>query len=201
MTEGDDVLRKVSKEVTNFGGRTHVLVDDMWETLHGADGVGLAAPQIGVLRRAVVIDITGQESEDEDSEASGLPEASSASDAPPASAGDGPGVGAAGPPANINTPGGTVYELLNPEIIASEGEVLEREGCLSVPGVVGVVKRPERVTVKAMDRYGNEITVEGAGLLAKAICHEVDHLNGILFTDIAEEISKADGARSAREGE
>ncbi|MDR2163086.1 MAG: peptide deformylase [Clostridiales Family XIII bacterium] len=173
VTEGDETLRKTSKEVKNFGERTRVLLDDMWETLRNAEGVGLAAPQVGVLRRAIVIDVTEPTGEDED----GAPEYTGA------------GMLAYDPVAKaVNADGGSVYELLNPEIVASEGETCEREGCLSIPGVAGVVGRPERVIVKAMDREGNDVTVEGTGLLAKALCHEIDHLNGILFTDIAEEI-------------
>jgi peptide deformylase len=180
IVDGDEILRKKSKEVKNFGERTHTLLDDMWETMREADGVGLAAPQVGVLRRAIVIDVT--EPEAEDAEEGATPEAQGAD-------GANGGEGAANEPTEprVNIPGGSLYELLNPSIIESGGESREREGCLSVPGVSGLVKRPERVTVKATDRDGNEIIVEGKGLLAKALCHEIDHLEGVLFTDIAEE--------------
>jgi peptide deformylase len=216
VTEGDEILRKKSKEVKNFGERTHDLLDDMWETMREADGVGLAAPQVGVLRRAVVIDVTAP-GRDEDDDASptaeGAPqredEARSGADAEGADSGAEGGVDAEGavskPAADlpVNAPGGTLYELLNPEIIASEGELREREGCLSVPGLSGFVRRPARVTVKALTRDGEEISVEGRGMLAKALCHEIDHLDGILFTDIAEEITSMEAAadESARRAE
>jgi peptide deformylase len=183
IVDGDEILRKKSKEVKKFGERTHMLLDDMWETMREADGVGLAAPQVGILRRAIVIDVTDPERADAEEGAT-----SEASDAGVAADGE-PAVSepAELPELPVNTPGGFLYELLNPAIVESAGESLEREGCLSVPGVSGLVKRPERVTVKAFDRDGNEIIVEGKGILAKALCHEVDHLEGILFTDIAEE--------------
>jgi peptide deformylase len=188
ITDGDETLRKKSKEVSNFGERTRVLLDDMWETMREADGIGLAAPQVGVLRRAVVIDVTeaarAKEGEDEDEdEVAAAPVPGESTTLP------------------VNAPGGTVYELLNPEIIRTDGEALEKEGCLSVPGVLGVVLRPERVTVKALDRDGNETLVTGEGLLAKALCHEIDHLDGILFTDIAEEIVSADADGQQTEDE
>lgn len=133
---GDPVLRKVSKVVTNFEDRTQILIDDMIETMNEAKGVGLAAPQVGILKRIVVIDI-----------------------------GEGPIV------------------LVNPEIVEAKGEINEKEGCLSVPGKEGNVVRPEYVKVKAQDRRGNAIELEGEELLARAFCHEIDHLNGILYID------------------
>lgn len=147
MKFGDDILRKKCRTVTAFDDKLATLLDDMVQTLAGADGVGLAAPQVGILRRAVVIDIR-----------------------------DGKGT----------------LELVNPEIISSEGSQLGDEGCLSAPGEWGRVERPMRVTVKAFDRTGKEFTVSGEGLLARALCHEVDHLDGILFIDrIKQEIPKA----------
>jgi peptide deformylase len=213
VTEGDEILRKRSKEVKSFGERTHMLLDDMWETMREADGVGLAAPQVGVLRRAIVIDVTAPEGQDEspdtpDDDGRGGKAPGDANpgggnlDSGKASGGDNPGNAnpdgetpgddrekPAENPADlpVNAPGGQLYELINPELIASEGETCESEGCLSIPGVSGLVRRPERVTVKATDRAGNEILVEGKGILAKAMCHEIDHLDGVLFTDIAEE--------------
>jgi peptide deformylase len=157
LTEEDELLRKRSREVTSFDDRLANLLDDMWETMREASGVGLAAPQVGVLRRAVVIDVTPPVDED-DTEAE------------------------AEEPLR--------YELINPVIIESEGEIAESEGCLSVPGISGIVKRPERVKVAAFDRHGAEITVEGRGMLAKAICHELDHLEGILFIDIADSMEE-----------
>lgn len=143
--EGDEILRKRAKEVKEFNEKISDLLDDMYETMKEYDGVGLAAPQVGILRRVVVIDVGG---EDEPQK----------------------------------------YELINPEIIETEGESDGDEGCLSVPGTSGKVVRPEKVTVKAFDRNGDEITVTGEGLLARALCHEIDHLNGILFIDNARDI-------------
>lgn len=134
--EGDSVLRKSCREVTEFNDRLHILLDDMRETLIEADGAGLAAPQVGILRRVAIVSVDDE-----------------------------------------------YYEIINPEIIASEGEQTGPEGCLSVPGVYGSVSRPMRVTVKARDRYGKEFTVSGEGLLARAFCHEIDHLDGTLFKD------------------
>ena len=134
VKEGDSVLTKKCREVTKFDGRLATLIDDMIETLHLANGVGLAAPQVGVLRRVVIVDV-----------------------------GEGP------------------IELVNPKIIAYSGEQESLEGCLSCPGEWGVTRRPNYVKVKAQDRNGNEFTVEGKELLAKAFCHEIDHLEGIIY--------------------
>lgn len=137
-TKEDEILRKKSKEVKKITPRTLELIDDMLETMYDAEGVGLAAVQVGVLRRVVVIDI-----------------------------GDGPVI------------------LINPEIIdKSEKEYLEVEGCLSVPGEQGFVFRPEEVTVRALDREGKEQIIESKErFFSKAICHELEHLDGILYTD------------------
>ena len=132
----DPILRRVSREVTEINERIKILLEDMIDTMYKDEGVGLAAPQVGVLRRVVVIDI-----------------------------------------------GEGVIKLINPEIIEKEGENIDVEGCLSVPGRAGTVKRPERVKVKYLNELGEEKIIEGTGLLAKALCHEVDHLNGILFID------------------
>ncbi len=133
---GDPILRKVSREVTEINDRIKTLLEDMVETMYEYDGVGLAAPQVGILRRVVVIDV-----------------------------GEGP------------------IKMINPEIIEQEGESVDIEGCLSIPNRSGTVKRPEKVKVRYLDENGVEKTLEGTGLLARAICHEVDHLNGILFVD------------------
>ena len=135
---GDDILRKKCREVTAFDEKLWQLLDDMAETLQSQDGVGLAAPQIGILRRAVIIDVR-----------------------------DGNGV----------------IELINPVITETEGVQVGNEGCLSAPGEWCEVERPQNVKVKAFDRNGKEIEVEGNGLLARAICHELDHLDGVLFID------------------
>lgn len=133
---GDDVLRKHSRTVEKFDERLHILLDDMKETLYQANGVGLAAPQVGILRRVVVVDV-----------------------------GDG------------------YIELVNPEIISRQGKQEEIEGCLSVPGRNGITERPMEVKVKAQDRNGNWCVYKGEGLKARCFCHEIDHLDGILFID------------------
>lgn len=137
--DGDEVLRKVCKPVTQMTDRLATLIDDMFDTMYEANGVGLAAPQVGVLRRIVVIDI-GE---------------------------------------------GEPLVLINPEIVESDGEQIGAEGCLSLPGLQGEVARPQHVICKALDRDMQEITVEGEDLLARAICHELDHLDGILYKDLA----------------
>ena len=136
---GDDVLRKKCRPVEEINPRILRLLDDMVETMRAADGVGLAAPQIGVLRRIVVIE----------------------------------------------TPDSGLIELINPKIIAYSGEQESEEGCLSVPGRWGVTKRPMHVTVRALNRKGESVDITGSGLLAKAFCHELDHLDGKLYVDCA----------------
>lgn len=138
VKEGDSVLTKKCHYVTKFDDRLATLIDDMKETLAQANGVGLAAPQVGILRRVVVINIPEQEIE---------------------------------------------LELVNPEIIEKSGNQEEVEGCLSCPNQWGVTKRPMFVTVKAFDRNGKEFTVKGEGLLARCFCHELDHLDGVLFKE------------------
>lgn len=133
---GDPVLNKKCKDVVDFDERLHALLDDMAETMYENEGVGLAAPQVGIIRRAVVVDI-----------------------------------------------GSGLIELVNPVIVESSGEQTDPEGCLSVVDYVGDVTRPNYVRVKAQDRYGKEIEVEGTGFLARAFCHELDHLDGILFVE------------------
>lgn len=144
--EGDPVLRKKAKPVTKFDSRLHKLLDDMYETMLDAPGVGLAAPQISVLRRVVVIDI-----------------------------------------------GEGRIELINPEIIKTKGQQDCPEGCLSVPNRRAIVRRPEKVTVRAQDRDGNWFELTGEEYLAQAISHELDHLDGVLFIDkILEELPLED---------
>lgn len=138
-TEGDAVLRKTCREVTEMTPKLAELIEDMIDTMYEANGVGLAAPQVGVLRNIVVIDV----SEDE-------------------------------PDPII---------LINPEILETSGEQTGDEGCLSVPGKSGVVTRPDYVKVRAFDEHMNEFELEGTQLLARAICHECDHLKGILYVD------------------
>lgn len=146
LTEEDETLRKICREVQNFDKRLHLLLDDMIETLREAQGVGLAAPQVGVLRRAVVI-------ENEE---------------------------------------GEIIELINPVITEQEGAQEGAEGCLSVPGRYGIVKRPMTVTVRAQDRNGKSFTMKGEGLMGRAFCHEVDHLDGKLFTALVTRYLDAD---------
>lgn len=138
VREGDPVLRKISRPVEVFDERLWTLLDDMADTMYRAEGAGLAAPQVGVLRRVVVIDV-----------------------------------------------GEGLIELVNPVIVKKSGKQEEVEGCLSCPGQSGVTRRPMRVTVEAQNRRGKPITLSGDGLLARAFCHEIDHLDGILFKDNA----------------
>ncbi len=135
---GDENLRKICKPMPKFDLRLWLLLRDMAETMYKAEGVGLAAPQVGILRRVVVIDV-----------------------------GDDHGL----------------IELVNPEIIATEGEQAGSEGCLSVPGRRGYVVRPNKVTVRAQDRKGKHFEITGEGLLARALCHEIDHLDGVIYVD------------------
>lgn len=135
---GDDVLRKRSKEVTEFDESLSTLIDDMFDTMFRADGVGLAAPQVGILRRVCVVSIDN---------------------------------------------GITKYELVNPEIVKTKGVQRGVEGCLSCPGYNGAVERPKKLTVKAYDRSGTEHLYKVDGLTAVAFCHEMDHLDGVLFID------------------
>lgn len=135
----DDILRKKSKDVTDINKKILTLLDDMADTMYDANGVGLAAPQIGILRRVVVIDI-----------------------------------------------GEGIIELINPVILETSGEQFGEEGCLSFPGKIGDVRRPNYCKVKALNRDGKEIIIEGEQLLARALCHEIDHLDGSLYIDKVE---------------
>lgn len=134
---GDETLRKVSRPVEKITPRVLTLLDDMAETMRAANGVGLAAPQVGVLRRIVVIEVEE----------------------------------------------GQLIELINPKIVAYAGEQVGQEGCLSVPGRWGINRRPMHVTVQALNRHGEAIEISGSELLARAFCHELEHLDGKLFVD------------------
>jgi peptide deformylase len=136
LINGDETLRKQSRKIMIFDRRLYQLLDDMADTLESAEGLGLAAPQVGELKRVVVIDF-----------------------------------------------GGDIIELVNPEIVDSDGEQQQVEGCLSIPDVYGITRRPMNVKVRARNRFGRVRTYRGSGLLARAFCHEIDHLNGVLFTD------------------
>ena len=138
LTDKDPALHKVCKPVEKFDGKLHKLLDDMKETLADANGVGLAAPQIGILRRVVVVDL-----------------------------------------------GDEMLELVNPTLVETDGQQEGAEGCLSVPGRYGLVKRPYYAKVRAQDRYGDWFEAEGEELIGRCFCHELDHLEGVLFSDNA----------------
>ncbi|EPY10171.1 MULTISPECIES: peptide deformylase [Paenibacillus] len=141
--EPDEVLHQIAKEVPKITPNIQKLLTDMADTMYHAEGVGLAAPQIGILKRVIVVDV-----------------------------GDEHGL----------------IEMVNPVILSAEGEQLGPEGCLSIPGINGDVLRHQKITVKGLDRNGREITVEAEDFLARAFQHEIDHLNGVLFTEIAERV-------------
>ena len=142
VTEEDPVLRKKSRPVTEVNDRIRTILDDMAETMHAAYGVGLAAPQVGILRRMFVVQVDDEH----------------------------------------------LYELINPEIVETDGDQYGEEGCLSVPGYVGLVHRPEHVKIRGLDRNGKPVEYEGEGLLARAFMHEYDHLDGIIYTDKADNV-------------
>lgn len=143
VVEGDEVLRKRAREVEVIDERIKGILDDMIETMRAQDGVGIAAPQVGILKRMFIVEV------DEE-----------------------------------------LIELINPEILEMSGVQLEDEGCLSVPGMIGTVERPEVIKVKGLNREGEEVTYEGTGLLAIALSHEYDHLNGTLYIDKATNLRK-----------
>ncbi len=137
LTDKEPALHKVCKDVESFDGKLHKLLDDMYDTLLDSGGVGLAAPQVGILRRVVLVDI-GEE----------------------------------------------VLELINPTLLETDGEQIGAEGCLSIPGKYGLVKRPYYAKVRAQDRNGNWFEAEGEELIARCFCHELDHLDGIVYTQV-----------------
>ena len=139
LTDKEPALHKTCRQVVDFDQKLHKLLDDMKETLAEANGVGLAAPQVGILRRVVIVD-TGEE----------------------------------------------ILELVNPTLVETDGEQVGPEGCLSVPGRYGLVKRPYTAKVRAQDRYGEWFEAEGEELIARCFCHELDHLDGILYTEVME---------------
>ena len=138
VAEGDDILRKRAKEVTEINDRINSILDDMLETMREQDGVGIAAPQVGILKRMFIVEIEEH-----------------------------------------------LIELINPEIMEVDGIQIEEEGCLSVPGIIGTVERPAYVKMKGLNREGKEMIYEGTALMAIALCHELDHLDGTLFIDKA----------------
>ena len=155
---GDEKLRKTSKTVEKFDFRLRLLLNDMADTMYKANGVGLAGPQVGVLKRVIVVDV-GEE----------------------------------------------LFQLVNPEITESSGEQTGPEGCLSIPGRSGVVTRPNQVTVKAQDPHGEPVEIHAEGFLARAFCHEIDHLNGTMYVDIMDREIFADdpeyGEKDDQDGE
>ena len=139
LTDKDPALHKVCRPVVSFDAKLHKLLDDMRETLIDSNGVGLAAPQVGILRRVVLVDV-----------------------------------------------GDEILELINPEMLETDGEQIGPEGCLSVPGKYGLVKRPAWAKVRAQDREGNWYEAEGEEIIARCFCHELDHLDGIVYTEVME---------------
>lgn len=154
VKEPDEVLHKTAKEVKEVTPNVKKLLNDMADTMYDAEGVGLAAPQVGILKRLIVVDV-----------------------------GDEHGL----------------IKMVNPEIIAKDGEQFGPEGCLSIPGLNGDVRRAEQVTVKGLDENGKEVTITGTGLLARCFQHEIDHLDGVLFTDIAERVYEYTPERAGKE--
>ena len=147
VKEGDKTLSKRCRRVEKFDEKLALLLDDMIQTLKSADGVGLAAPQVGILKRVCIVDIGDEEG---------------------------------------------LIELVNPEIVLFAGKQEGADGCLSCPGEYGIVERPMYVTVKAQDRFGKEFTVKGEGLKARAFCHEIDHLDGIIFKEKVKRMLRPD---------
>lgn len=145
VTEEDEILRKHAKEVNEISPKIITILDDMLETMRDSNGLGIAAPQVGILKRMFIV-----EADDK------------------------------------------IIELINPEIIESRGSQKGEEGCLSVPGFIGTVERPEYVKMAGLDRNGNQLIVEGTELMAVALCHEFDHLDGILYIDKATDVHKID---------
>lgn len=143
VTEGDEILAKRAREVTEINARILTILDDMLETMRNNDGVGIAAPQVGILKRMFIVEVDDK-----------------------------------------------VVELINPEILETSGCQQGQEGCLSVPGLIGTVERPAYVKMSGLDRRGNNMIVEGTELMAVALCHEYDHLDGVLFVDKATEIEE-----------
>ena len=144
LTDKEPALHKVCKPVTDFDAKLHKLLDDMTDTLIESGGVGLAAPQVGILRRVFLVDVGAEENE--------------------------------------------IVEFINPEIIETDGEQVGPEGCLSVPGKYGLVKRPYYAKVRAQDRYGEWFEAEGEELIGRCFCHENDHLDGIIYTEVMERL-------------
>jgi peptide deformylase len=179
LKDGEKALLKKSRTVTDFNKRLHILLDDMRETLIEANGLGLAAPQVGVLRRVALIVDTSIESDEIDDENADGSEKQEA-------------------PAEFDI-SEHIIELINPEIVTESGEQTSSEGCLSVPGVYGMVTRPETVVVRAQDRHGEAFEIEVSELTARAVCHEVDHLSGVLFTSVAERILTEEELAEMRE--
>jgi peptide deformylase len=149
VKEGDEILRKRAREVTEINDHIRMILDDMLETMRDEEGSGIAAPQVGILKRMFIAEVDGE-----------------------------------------------VIELINPEIVETEGIQIEDEGCLSIPGMIGTVERPEYIKMKGLNREGREVVYEGTGFLPIVLSHEYDHLDGILYTDKAVNIREADRERN-----
>ncbi len=177
VTEGDPVLRKRAREVEKINNKERMIFDDMVETMRASNGCGLAAPQVGLLKRMIVVEVPDPQCEqgfhqeglanDEDL----VKEELSKDELEPERK-------------------FIVYQLANPEVVSMSGSQVGEEGCLSVPGFIGNVERPETIHIKALDYEGNSVEIQADGFLAVALCHEIDHLNGVLFTDKATDIEE-----------
>ena len=179
LKDGEKGLTKKSRVVKDFNNRLHILLDDMRETLIEANGLGLAAPQVGVLRRVALIVDTSIGAGETDGTDTELSEED-----------------------RLYLLNRQIIELVNPEIIKQDGELSASEGCLSVPGVYGLVTRPEKVLVKAQDRFGKSFEMEVSELAARAVCHEIDHLEGVIFTSLVERfLSEEELAEMAAQNE
>jgi peptide deformylase len=149
VKEGDEILRKRAREVAEINDHIRMILDDMLETMRDQEGAGLAAPQVGILKRMFIAEVDGE-----------------------------------------------VIELINPEILETEGIQIEDEGCLSIPGMIGTVERPEYIKMKGLNREGQEVVYEGTGFIPIVLSHEYDHLDGILYTDKAVDIREAERERN-----
>lgn len=188
VTEGDPVLRKRAREVEKVNNKERMIFDDMVETMRASNGCGLAGPQVGLLKRMIVVEIPDPESEAEEGEEDLLSEGGFHEE----------GLGQDKDCQEEALPGESpgkerkliIYQLANPEVISMSGSQVGEEGCLSVPGFIGNVDRPLTIHIKALDYNGESVEIQANGFLAVALCHEMDHLDGVLFTDKATDVEK-----------
>lgn len=177
VTEGDPVLRKRAREVEKINNKERMIFDDMVETMRESNGCGLAAPQVGLLKRMIVVEVPDPQCDQ------GFHEEGLAHEVEPLKEDL--------PKEEVELEKKLiVYQLANPEVISMSGSQVGEEGCLSVPGFIGNVERPEAIHIKAIDYDGNSVEIQANGFLAVALCHEIDHLNGVLFTDKATDIEE-----------